>query len=129
MGLAHSGDEYCARGDAILKGSEGILKIVDDIFIYAKTKEEFLFRVKKLFKRCDEYNFTLSAEKFQCGREVKFAGFFVGVNSKEPNRPTLVLRSMHSIRKFCSKSRSKDGTLTRSNENKKRKGRREKSHL
>ena len=41
MGLIHSGNEYILRGDAILTDLAGILKIVDDVFIFATKKEEF----------------------------------------------------------------------------------------
>ena len=78
MGLVHSGDEYCLRGDQIFSGVEGVLKIVDDLAVYGKTKEEFLVRVRRLFERCHDHNFTLSREKFQCGPEVNFAGYIIG---------------------------------------------------
>ena len=80
MGLIHSGDEYCLRGDQIFSGVDNVLKIVDDLAVYGKTKKEFLARVRLLFERCKEHNFTLSHEKFQCGPEVNFAGYIIGQN-------------------------------------------------
>ena len=65
MGLVHSGDEYCLRGDRILHGVENVLKIVDDIAIFARTAEEFRTRIQELFERCRAHNFTLNKDKIQ----------------------------------------------------------------
>ena len=78
MGLVHSGDEYCLRGDQILHGVENVLKIVDDIAIFARTKKEFKMRIRELFERCKAHNFTLNREKIQIGREVTFTGYVIG---------------------------------------------------
>ena len=41
---------------------DGILKIVDDVFIFAKTEEEFESRMINIFKRYEEFGMTLNGK-------------------------------------------------------------------
>ena len=77
MGLCASGDEYCARGDAALRGIPGVEKLVDDILIYGSSEEEFVERVKSVFERCRSHQITLARKKVKIGSSVPFAGFIV----------------------------------------------------
>ena len=67
MGLICSGDEYCSRTDRALTGLEGVLKLIDDILIYADDIQQLKKRIKQLFKRCLESKITLGKKKFQAG--------------------------------------------------------------
>ena len=77
MGLCASGDEYCARGDAALRGIPGVEKIVDDVLVYAPNEDEFCARVREVFERCRSHQITLARKKVKIGTEVAFAGFIV----------------------------------------------------
>ena len=85
MGLASSGDEFCARSDKALAGIEGVKKIVDDILIYGRNYEELLQRICKVFQKCQEWGITLSKEKLQLGNNVKFAGYVITDEGTKPD--------------------------------------------
>ena len=50
MGLICSGDKFCECTDHALIGLIGILKLVDDILVFADTILELEERIEKLFK-------------------------------------------------------------------------------
>ena len=77
MGLICSGDEFCERTDQALTGLIGILKLVDDILVFADTVLELEKRIEQLFKRCLEDQITLADDKIQTGSEVQFGGYVV----------------------------------------------------
>ena len=49
MGLASSGDEFCARTDKALAEIQGVFKLVDDIIIIGSNKQELLDRIRAVF--------------------------------------------------------------------------------
>ena len=77
MGLICSGDEFCERTDKALAGLIGILKLVDDILVFADTVLKLEERIEKLFKCCLEHQITLADNKIQAGSEVLFGGYVV----------------------------------------------------
>ena len=81
MGLTSSGDEFCARRDKALAGVLGVHKLVDDILIYGKDADKLMDRIEQVFTRCQDWGIILSKDKYQFGKEVKFAGYII-------NRPT-----------------------------------------
>ena len=85
MGLCSSGDEYCARGDAVLSGIDGVKKIVDDILIFAPDLDTLITRVTEVLKRCSENTITLSKKKVQFGDTVKFAGYLIASTGIRPD--------------------------------------------
>ena len=46
MGLNCSGDEFCKRSDKALNGLEGVMKLIDDILIYAENYEQLFQRAE-----------------------------------------------------------------------------------
>ena len=70
MGLICSGDIFCERTDHALVGLVGILKLVDDILVFADTIPELEQRIEKLFRRCFDHNITLADDKVQAGTGV-----------------------------------------------------------
>ena len=52
MGLNASSDEWCRRSDQAIQGLEGVLKIVDDILVYAPTEEKLLERLRPVLLGC-----------------------------------------------------------------------------
>ena len=84
MGLNSSGDEFCRRSDDALKGLKGVLKLVDDIMIYATSYEELFKRVEAVLNRCSEHNITLSRKKIEIGSRITFAGFDVSSEGITP---------------------------------------------
>ena len=89
MGLICSGDEFCERTDQALTGLIGILKLVDDILVFADTVLELEERIEQLFKRCLEHQITLADDKIQAGEEVQFGGFVVNSYGIKPD-PTKI---------------------------------------
>ena len=70
MGLNASGDEWCKRSDTALQGLEGILKLVDDILIFAPSYEQLFKRIEAVLQRCQKHNITLSRKKIEIGESV-----------------------------------------------------------
>ena len=70
MGFICSDDEICERTDQALTGLIGILKLVDDILVFADTVLELEERIEKLFKCCLEHQITLGYDKIQAVPEV-----------------------------------------------------------
>ena len=85
MGLNSSGDEFCRRTDDALKNIKGVLKLVDDILVYATSYGQLFKRIEEVLERCSEHNITLSRKKIEIGSRVTFAGFDV---SSEGIKPT-----------------------------------------
>ena len=85
MGLNCSGDEFCRRSDAALEGATGVLKLVDDILVYADSIEQLKTRLNDVLQRCEDNGITISKKKIEIGTKVTFAGFDV---SAEGNSPT-----------------------------------------
>ena len=63
MGLNCSGDEFCRRSDDALRGLPGVVKLIDDILVYASNYSELFERVENVLQRCTEHNITLSRTK------------------------------------------------------------------
>ena len=74
MGLTSSGDGFCENTDSILAGMD-FIKIVDDILLQGKTREEVLEKFRELLVRCKKNNVSLSAKKLQFGTEVDYGGY------------------------------------------------------
>ena len=70
MGLICLGDECCKCTDEALTGLIGILKLVDDILVFADTVLELEERIEKLFKHCLEHQITLADDKIKAGPKV-----------------------------------------------------------
>ena len=85
MGLICSGDIFCERTDHALVGLVGILKLVDDILVFADTIPELEQRIEELFKRCLDHNITLADDKVQAGTEVSFGGYIVNGYETKPD--------------------------------------------
>ena len=85
MGLSSTNDEWCRRSDAILEGSEGSMKIVDDVIIQAPNYDILWKRAKTVFEKCAELNIAISEKKFECGEKVQFAGFVLSSSGISPD--------------------------------------------
>ena len=86
MGLNCSGDEFCKRSDKALNGLEGVMKLIDDILIYAENYEQLFQRAEAVLQRCTEHNITLSRKKIEIGSKVTFAGFDVSARGHSPTK-------------------------------------------
>ena len=83
MGMNSSGDEFCRRSDDAIRDLEGVLKLVDDILVYARNYDELFQRVEAVLQRCTEHNITLSKKKIEIGN-VTFAGYDVSAKGHSP---------------------------------------------
>ena len=84
MGLNPSSDHFCARSDAALSDIDGLLKIVDDGLIQAKSKADLLKKFHKVLESCRKSNLTLSKSKLQLGQSVIFAGYVISQDGVKP---------------------------------------------
>ena len=107
MGLNASGDEFCQATDTIIAGLEGITKLVDDLLIQAPDEVTLYKRVRALLERAREHGMTLSKEKIQWGRRVKFAGFLVTDEGVKPDPEKVekikkwpAPKNIHELRSF-----------------------------
>ena len=85
MGLSCLSDEFCCRSDKIVKGLQGIRKLVDDILVQAPDLPTLQDHINKLLERCKSHNFTLSRKKLETGEAFEFAGQIVDHNGVHPN--------------------------------------------
>ena len=83
MGLNSSGDEFCRRSDDAIQSLVGVLKLVDDILVYASNYDELFRRVEAVLQRCTEHNITLSKKKIEIG-DVTFAGYDISAKGHSP---------------------------------------------
>ena len=84
-GVTSISEHYNRRMDEAFEGMKGFRKIVDDVIIFSRSKEEHIQHVRLFLERCRERGISLNAQKLQLAKEtVKFAGFIV---SKEGYRP------------------------------------------
>jgi hypothetical protein len=57
---------------------DGMEMYIDDIIIYAGTEEEFLARLERLYKKCEQYNITLNPDKCTLGvEEIEYIGHVI----------------------------------------------------
>ena len=84
MGLNCSGDEFCRRSDDAIRGLPGVIKLVDDILVFASNYIELFERVEAVLQRCTEFNITLSRKKVEIGDKVTFAGYDVSAAGHSP---------------------------------------------
>ena len=83
MGLASSGDEFCARSDKVFDGVKTV-KLVDDVLLQEPSKKEALATFRKVLERCRANGVVLSASKLKAGTDIPFAGFRVKIVENEP---------------------------------------------
>ena len=62
-----------SAGDAI-RDLEGVLKLVDDICMFASSYGELFNRVKVVLQHCTEHNITLSKKKIEIGNVTSAEG-------------------------------------------------------
>ena len=84
MGLNASSDHWNLRSDEALKGLP-IIKIVDDILIYAPNFEQLYTRIHQVLDRCHTHGITLSRAKFDYGHSILFAGHLVTSDGIKPD--------------------------------------------
>ena len=80
QGYKSSGDHFCKLSDLVIRDVPNCRKLVDDILIFAETKEELLSHLRILFQECRRFNLTLNPNKTQIGPEVTFGGYVLNSN-------------------------------------------------
>ena len=89
MGFISTGDSYNYHGDIAIDGLERTIKVVDDVLIASRTREEHMKDVKAFLDRCLKHGITLNFKKLKfCQESVKFAGFVLSEEgiSADPKR-------------------------------------------
>ena len=73
-GMSSSGDHFLKVSNEIVLGCKNLLKLIDDVVIYASTLEELLKYSREFLERCKANNVMISKSKFHISNQVKFAG-------------------------------------------------------
>lgn len=77
--------------EQILKGCDGCLNYMDDVIVFAPTKELHDSRLKKVLQRLDEYNVTLNKEKCVFGvNEIIFLGHRLSPDGIKPTHDKIL---------------------------------------
>ena len=85
-GVSSISEHYNRRMDECFRGMEGIQRVVDDVIIYSRSKEEHLRRVRAFLSRCRDRGVSLNPTKTQhMQTSVKFAGFIVSSAGYSPD--------------------------------------------
>ena len=85
-GVSSISDHYNRRMDEAFAGLTGFKKIVDDVVIYSRTREEHIRDVRAFMKRCEERGISLNRQKLQLAQPtVKFAGFILSQDGYRPD--------------------------------------------
>lgn len=70
----------------ILDGLDGVECYIDDVLIWADTKENHDERLRQALERCRKYGLQLNAEKCQLGvRQVKYFGHILTPEGIQPD--------------------------------------------
>ena len=89
-GITSIAEHYNRRMDEAFEGMTGFRKVVDDVIIFSRTREEHIQHVRKFLTRCQEKGISLNVSKLQLAQQtVKFAGFVVSGNGYRPD-PDLI---------------------------------------
>ena len=77
MGCTASSDYFCKITDEIIAPCKNILKLIDDILIFAPTLDELFDNFRMLLVRCNLYNLTLNPRKLKIAPKLKFGGYAI----------------------------------------------------
>ena len=89
-GITSIAEHYNRRMDEAFEGMAGFRKVVGDVIVFSRTREEHIQHVRKFLTRCQEKGISLNAGKLQLTQQtVKFAGFIVSGDGYRPD-PELV---------------------------------------
>ncbi|XP_073820661.1 uncharacterized protein [Musca autumnalis] len=90
--------------EQVLNGCDGCLNFIDDIIVYAETKDEHDRRLKKVFDRLRKFNVTLNIKKCVIGvSELEFLG-----HRLSPNGITPTFDKVDAIKRFREPSTSEE---------------------
>ncbi|XP_043191676.1 uncharacterized protein K02A2.6-like [Amphibalanus amphitrite] len=85
-GVSSISDHYNRRMDEAFSGLTGYKKIVDDVVVYSRTREDHIRDVRRFMERCEERGISLNRRKLQLAQQkVKFAGFIISADGYEPD--------------------------------------------
>ena len=85
QGANASSDVFLKATDAAVADLLWLLKMVDDILIWAETKSQLFERIRIFLKRCETANLKMSRKKFKIGQDIKFVGYRVTQNGIRPD--------------------------------------------
>jgi len=86
MGICSAPELFCRKMDSILTGLDGVLCLMDDICVFASSKEEHDSRLNAVFTRLSKFGLTLNPEKCEFGvSSLKYLGFIVDSSGVHPD--------------------------------------------
>ena len=77
MGLMSTSDAFCAKSDKSIVNVPKSCKIVDNILLWASTKEELCKNARAILLNCRKLGITLTKKKVKFGQEIEFTGYHI----------------------------------------------------
>ena len=77
MGNRLSSHSWLRASDKVIRGLDGVYKLVDDLLIGSRNYMELAERLRELLKRCRKAGMTLASNKVLVGEKVAFAGYII----------------------------------------------------
>ena len=68
-GMTSIAEHYNRRMDEAFQGMTGFRKVVDDVIIFSRTREEHIKHVRAFLTRCREKGISLNASKLQLAQQ------------------------------------------------------------
>lgn len=85
-GVSSICEDYNRRKAQCLRDLPGMRRLVDDVFIYGRTRDELLQRLRLFLQRCRQHGVSLNRDKVQfLLPAVRFAGFLVSPSGYRPD--------------------------------------------
>lgn len=85
FGISCAPEIFQKMMEQILSGCDGVLIYIDDIVVFAPTKELHDVRLQNVLKRIREFNITLNKEKCQFAvKEIRFNGHRLSAEGVKP---------------------------------------------
>ena len=85
MGNRLSSSTWLRASDEVIKGLDGVFKLVDDLLIGGQDYVQLAEKFEPLLKRCRDAELTLASNKVQVGSRVSFLGYMIDANTQNPN--------------------------------------------
>ena len=80
-----------------LEGIPNIAKVVDDVLLWAESREELFILLEKVLKRCSAKKIKCNPNKIQFGQKVSFGGFIISAEGARPDPEKLAAISKFKV--------------------------------
>ena len=95
QGLCSTNDVFCESTDWVIAAVPNSRKIVDDILVWARTKDELLATIRKILDNCRRRGVIMATQKIEIGEEMDFTGFHISKDGIVPDD-----RKLNALKNF-----------------------------